>query len=283
MPSGSISYSMKIIPAIPLFLLCVVLVLAAGCTGRTETALPPLVTEQTVPETTALPVPETTFLPGTPETAGTAVPAVTATTVPAPDPADVQKITFLRYSDSIFSVDYPDTWSVTASTYVPGYCPESYGHGGAQCFANPLKSIGPFYYEYNENMFKPDAQVVLFTSADGRLKFSAFIRDYVDNPGVYRINPDLAWTKDEFRKMYPDLFPTNYLGNYQYSRSGNAMVASYDARLPEGYYPGAYTKKVIVTLHYAHSFAFISGREDADTYRDLNQRIMQSIETKDRS
>jgi len=262
-----------------LFLICIALVLAAGCAGRTESARPPLVTETAAPVTTAAttaPVPATPAFIMTP---GTTPPSVSVT-VPVADPTDVQKITFLRYSDSDFSVDYPSSWQITSSTYFPDYCPGSFGPGKVGCYSGAVSSIGPFGF-YDDTAGRT-ARIVIFTSADGRLKFASFTQDFPGNlAGNLRIDPNIDWTKSEFLKMYPGLFPTNYVGNYQYFRSGNAMAASYDARLPEGYYPPAYSKKVVVTVHHLYSFAFITNSGDADRYRDLNQRMMQSIETKD--
>jgi hypothetical protein len=276
--ADAIRYSMKNYPALVLVLLCLGIVLTAGCTGQKETAQPPLVTETTVltPAATAVTPPPLTLL--TPVETATVVPA----TSPAADPTDIHAITFLQYSDSDFGIDYPSTWTITSSTYTPDYCPAAFGSGKVECYADAVRSYGPFDFYGDENTFADTARIVVFTSPDGRLKFAAFTRDFRDyQSGNFKIDPNIDWIKNEFQKMYPDLFPTNYVGNYQYFRSGNAMAATYDARLPAGYYPSAYSKKVVVTVHHLYSFAFISDTEGADTYRDLNQRMMSSIETMD--
>ena len=269
---------MKNNPALFLVFLCLGIILTAGCTGQKEIARPPLVTETPVMTPAATAVTTTPLILMTPVATASVVP----TTSPAADPTDVHTITFLRYSDSDFSIDYPSTWTTSTSTYTPDYCPNAFGHGRAECYANAVKSYGPFDFYGNENTFADTARIVIFTSPDGRLKFAALTRDFVDyQSGNFKINPDIDWTRNEFQKLYPDLFPTNYVGNYQYLRSGNAMAATYDARLPAGYYPSAYSKKVVVTVHHLYSFAFISDTEGADKYRDLNQWMMSSIETKD--
>jgi hypothetical protein len=205
-----------------------------------------------------------------------------ATTSPAADPADVQKIRFVRYSDSDFSVDYPSTWTITTSAYTPDFCPAAFGRGRADCYTNAVKSIGPFDFYGNANIFEGTARTVVFTSADGNVKFASFTQDFLDHlSGNFKIDPNIEYTKNEFQKLYPDLFPTNYVGNYQYFRSGNAMASTYDARLPHGYYPSAYSKKVVVTVHHLYSFAFVTDTEGADRYRDLNTWMMSSLETKD--
>lgn len=269
---------MKTYPALVLGFLCLAIILAAGCTGQKETARPPLVTETTAATPAPTAAATTIPLPATPETTASAVPATT----PAPDPADVHAITFLRYTDSDFDIDYPSTWTVSALVYTGDYCTEAFGPGTVECYTNAVRSYGPFDLYSDAGTFADTARIVIFTSPDGRLKFASFTRDFVDyQSGNFRIDPNIDWIKREFQKLYPDLFPTNYVGNYQYFRSGNAMAATYDARLPAGYYPGAYSKKVVVTVHHLYSFAFISDAEDADTYRDLNQWMMTSIETKD--
>lgn len=269
---------MKYTPGFVLMVLCLALVLAAGCTNQTEPVKPPRITETPVPATVITPVPDTPILLITPETAA----PVVATPAPGADPADVNKIKFLRYSDNDFSVDYPSTWLITNSTYTPDYCPRAFGYGKAECYAHAIKSIGPFDFYRDDTPFEDTARIVIFTSPDGRLRFVSFTQDFQDQQsGNFRIDPTIDWINNEFQKMYPDLFPTNYVGNYQYSRSGNTMASTYDARLPEGYYPGAYSKKVVVTVHHLSSFAFITDTDDAGKYRDLNQWMMSSLETKD--
>lgn len=276
--SGTIRYSMKTYPALVLVFLCLAILLAAGCTGQKETARPPLVTETPVVTPAATAVTTTQPLLTTPVATASIIPV----TSPAADPTDVHAITFLRYTDSDFGIDYPSTWAVSASVYTPEYCTAAYGPGKVECYANAVRSYGPFDFYGDKNTFADTSRIVIFTSPDGRLKFAAFTRDFVDyQSGNFKIDPNIDWVKSEFQKLYPDLFPTNYVGNYQYLRSGNAMAATYDARLPAGYYPSAYSKKVVVTVHHLYSFAFISDTEGADKYRDLNQWMMSSIETKD--
>jgi hypothetical protein len=104
-----------------LFFLCIAAVLAAGCTSQTlqEASIP-------APTPTA-PIPlaeRTTLVIPTINPDETRTPAIVpgATRSPVADQTDVSAITFMHYSDSDFSVDYPAAWNITPSVYTRYFC-----------------------------------------------------------------------------------------------------------------------------------------------------------------
>lgn len=267
-----------------LIFLCAAIIFASGCTGQQEPAPPSRIPSASLTTpATSLPVPdltsERTTMARTPTPTATTSPA--ATPAPEADPADVSQITFLRYSNSDFSLDYPSTWTVTTSTYTPYYCRNEVdtAQGYYQvCYEDEMKSIGPFSFYRDDNLFKSPSRIVTFRSADGSVKFVAFTQDFLDQlNGNVLVVPDFAWVKDEFHKMYPDLFAMNYIGNYQEFSTGNAKAASYDVTLPAGHYPPAYTGEFVVTVHHLNRFAFITDNEKFIRYQNLKQRILSSI------
>jgi hypothetical protein len=211
--------------------------------------------------------------------------SVVSTPTPQPDPTDVSKITFLRYSDSDFSVDYPSTWTITTSTYTPYYCKNEVDVGRAYyrvCYENEMKSVGPFNFYQDDYLFKSPSRIVMLRSADGKVKFVAFTQDFLDQlDGNVIVVPSFAWVKDEFQKMYPDLFAINYIANYQEFSTGNAKALSYDVVVPAGHYPSAYTEEVIITVHQLNRFAFITDNENFARYQNLKQKMISSIQTHD--
>jgi len=275
-------------------LLCILLLAAAavlsGCTrpqpAAGATPAPLLQTGTPVVMVSTSPLPAIT------ETATpliTVTPVKTASAVlspvPAADPADISRITFLRYNGNDFSVDYPSTWTVRESTYTPYYCMNNVDVENGYyrvCYQDEMRTIGPFNFYEGQNNFKTPSRIVTFTSADGRLKFVAYIQEFLDNlDGTITVYPSYDFVKNDFHKMYPDLFSLNYVANYREFRAGNANAFSIDVNLPPGHYPPAYTEEVLITVHHLYRFAFITDNEGFSTYRDLNNRMLASIQTND--
>jgi len=267
-----------------LIVLCAAIILTAGCTSQTENKPPSLI------PATSLPIPTASLLaPSLPS--ANATPLITlkpdytnppaATPAPRADPADVSKITFVQYSNRDFSVDYPSTWKITTSTYTPYYCRNEVDTEQAYyqvCYKDEMKSIGPFSFYKDDTLFKSPSRIVTFTSPDGTIRFVAFTQDFLDQlNGNFIVVPSFAWVKDEFRKMYPDLYATNYVGNYQEFSTGNAKASSFDVTLPAGRYPQAYTGEFVVTVHQLNRFAFITDNENFTQYQNLKQRMFSSI------
>lgn len=250
-----------IIPA----LLFIAVILTMGCTSQTAT--PPSVP---APAPTT-PVPATASQPviATPSTIPTLA-AVTTTTevisvttpLPQPDPADVSKITFSYYSDSDFSVEYPSTWSTETSIFTP-------------------YPVGPFYL-YDDPRLNEPYRVVTITSPDNTKKFVALTQDF-ESAGSLRLNPTIAWCKAMFQRDYRDLSAANYLGNFRYFSTGNAMASSYDVVLPERtrYYPSAYSIKAVVTQRHAYYFGFFTDTGNFSRYRNLKDIVISSVKTAD--
>jgi len=269
--------------------LMVAAVILTGCTGPQSTAATvptpaPLAMNTTVPVTqTPAPVSPAT----TPEISMTPdkTASVVSTPVPGPDPTDVSKITFLRYSDSDFSVDYPSTWTITTSTYTPYYCKNEVDVEAAYyrvCYENEMKSIGPFNFYQDDALYKTPSRIVTIQSADGTIKFVAFTQDFLDQlDGNVIVVPSFAWVKDEFQKMYPDLYAVNYVANYRDFSTGNAKALSYDVVVPAGHDPSAYTEEIIITVHHLNRFAFITDNEHFTSYQALKQKMIASIQTHD--
>jgi len=273
---------MKNYPGIVLVILCIAAIFGVGCTNQTaplQTPTPTPVPTPVVPQvmTTPIATPHETTTPA----------SVPVTTLPPPaDPSDISEITFLRYSDSDFSVDYPSPWTITHSTYTPYYCKNVLDTSRSDyhvCFENETKTIGPFDFYEDDNIQKP-SRIVMFTSADGTLKFVSFTSDFRENMnGYWVLDPSVDWAKNEFELRYPNLSASTYVTNYKYFRSENILTSTFDVRLPENpkYYPEAYTEKSIVTLHHVYTFAFITTKENFDKYRNLKERILSSIKPND--
>jgi hypothetical protein len=268
-----------------LFFLCFAAVLAAGCTDQTlpDASIPAITPTPPIPltEITTLVIPTTnrgeTTLP-------TIVPGTTL--APMADPTDVAAITFMHYSDSDFSVDYPASWNITHSVYTRYFCRNVFDDSSTNyhvCYQNETRSIGPFNFYEDDTLRKP-SRVVTFTSADGRLKFVSFTSDFLDTvTGNGRRNSSVEWVRNEFDMRYPDLSASSYVTNTKFFRSGNFLITTFDVRLPEGtdYYPTAYTGESIITLHRIYAFAFTTDSKNFERYRNLRDRILSSIKIND--
>ena len=266
---------------LPLFLIAC-LIFLCGCT-QTAPIPPPQVT--TSPSPMPSPVtpgisslPETTMVPGT-------VPTLTNVTVsltPAAtaEPVDVSGIRFTRYSDADFSMDYPETWNVSRSTYTSTICRSTEDY---RCYRNEIKTIGPFNFTENPALKKP-SRIVTFTSPDGTLKVVAFISDFRDNlVGLYQINPDIGWAMNRVHAIFPDVSGLAAVGDYRYDRSANAMTFRYTVILPElsEDYPLAYASENFLTVHRDFEFVFMTDNENFVKYRNLRERILSSITPND--
>jgi hypothetical protein len=245
-------------------LLVIGVIFTAGCTRQAPREAPVPVPALTtpVPTVTISSVTTTTIIPTLPPTAVT-TPLVTVTTLlPQPDPTDVSEITFTDYSDSDFSVEYPSTWTTDTSITTP-------------------YPVGPFYL-YNDPRFNEPYRVVTFTSPDTTKKFVALTQDF-EQAGIFTLNPTIDWSRAMFQRDYPDLSAANYLGNFKYFSTGNAMASSYDIVLPEttSYYPSAYTVEAVVTRRHAYYFGFFTDTRNFSTYRNLRDIMMSSIKTTD--
>lgn len=274
-------------PELLLVFLFTAIILTAGCTSQTVPAAPVQPTPATpVPTTAGITLVTTQVLQPTPNVTTQASVTPAATSSPKADPTDVAEITFLHYSDSDFSIDYPSTWTITNSTYTSYYCKNFSDVNDKNyhiCYEDETRSIGPLDFYVNENLKKP-TRIVTFTSADSRLKFVSSTSDFIDNLiGYFKLSPTPEWIKNEFQVTYPDLAASDHVGNYKYFRSGNAMAATFDVRLPEGsgYYPTAYTEEAVVTVHHFYRFLFITDNENFDRYPDLKARMISSIKTND--
>jgi hypothetical protein len=260
-------------------------VLAAGCTNQMlpEASIPAPAPSVSIPltERTTLVIPttnprETTIL--------TIVPGTTL--APTADPTGVSDITFMHYSDSDFSVDYPATWNITHSAYTRYFCQNVFDVTRTDyhvCYENETKSIGPFNFYEDDTLRKP-SRVVTFTSADGTLKFISFTSDFLDTVnGEGRRNSSVEWARSEFEVRYPDLSASSYVTNTKFFRNGNFLISTFDVILPEGtdYYPTAYTGESVITLHRVYAFAFTTDTNNFDKYRNLKDRIITSIKIND--
>jgi hypothetical protein len=277
---------MKVCSGTVLFFLCIAAVLAAGCASQTsqDSSIPvptPAVSIPLTPEKT-IPIISTT---NPNETAITAV-VPGATLLPTADPTIVSDITFMHYSDSDFSVDYPSSWSITHSTYTRYFCQNVFDDTRTDyhvCYENETKSIGPFNF-YEDDTLRRPSRVVTFTSADGTLKFISFTSDFLATVnGDGRRNSSVEWARSEFEVRYPDLSASSYVTNTKFFRSGNFLTSTFDVRLPEGthYYPTAYTEESVTTLHRLYAFAFTTDNKNFDIYRNLKDRMISSIKIND--
>jgi len=217
-------------------------------------------------------------------TTGPVVPNVTPT--PEADPADISRIKFSQFSNEDFSIGYPSAWKVTTQTYIPYFCQNTVDISSSDyhvCYQNETRLIGPFVFHETYYTSSP-ARIVTFTSADGRLKFVAFTKDFIDSAtGNLMLNPTSEWSRGVFNEDYPDVAAPNAIGNFRYFASGNSMASSYDVIMPADskYYPLAYTMKNVVTVHHLYSFAFITDIENFSKYPDLKEWMIGSIITND--
>jgi hypothetical protein len=247
--------------------LVIAVIFTAGCTYQTapEASVPaptlttPVLTLITLPVITtpviATPPSTVTTTPAVPTT-----PAVVPVTTPLPkaDPTDVSEIAFSFYYDNDFSVEYPSTWTKATSMYTP-------------------YPVGPFYV-YDDPRFNTPYRVITITSPDSTKKFAALTQDF-EQAGTFSLKPTIEWCKEMFQRDYKDLSAANYLGNYKYFSSGNAMASTYDVTLPEGthYYPSAYTIKTIVSLRHVYYFGFFTDTENFNKYRNLKEIMISSV------
>nr|WP_321351576.1 hypothetical protein [uncultured Methanoregula sp.] len=206
------------------------------------------------------------------------------TTVPTPnatpDPVDLSRINFTRYSDNDLSLDYPSSWNVSTSTYTSYNC---VGTEKNPCYTKEIRSIGPFDF-YEDDHMKKISRIVTFTSADKKQKIVAFTSDYGDNfVGNYQLDPSLDWCRKLVTKNFRDV-AESVVGDYHYFVSGGIMVSDYSVTMPKGSaaYPLAYTMKNWVTLHHEYHVAFISDNANIEKYRDLKDRILSSVTPNDR-
>jgi hypothetical protein len=257
--------SMRNYSGIILVFLVIAVIFAAGCTSQTAPAAPvPTPVPTTIVPATARPTVITTPVIPTPSPIVTTIPTVVPVTtlLPQADPTDVSEINFSYYSDSDFSVEYPSAWTTATSMYTP-------------------YSVGPFYV-YDDPRLTEPYRVVTITSPDTTKKFVALTQDF-EQAGDYSLNPTIAWCKAMFQRDYRDLSAANYLGNFKYFSTGNAMASSYDVTLPEGtrYYPSAYTIKAVVTRRHAYYFGFFTDTQNFSTYRNLKDVMISSVKTTD--
>jgi hypothetical protein len=269
-----------------LFFLYIVAVLTAGCTSQipqdssvpspTPAASIPFTVERTTPIMPTTNPDETsnqTVIPGT-------------TQPPSADPTDVSDITFMHYSNSDFSIDYPAAWNITHSAYTRYFCQNVFDDSRTNyhvCYENETKSIGPFNFYEDDTLRKP-SRVVTFRSADGTLKFVSFTSDFLDTvTGNGRHNSSVEWIRSEFEVRYPELSASSYVTNTKFFRSGNFLISTFDVILPEGtdYYPTAYTGESVITLHRVYAFAFTTDTKNFDRYRNLKDRMIASIQVHD--
>ncbi len=291
--------AMKFFSGLFLLVLCLAVMCAAGCTTKPvtpeRTAVTPVVTTGTLPSTPAAsPAPSvpaitgTIVLPADSSPAALTTPAASAAVRPFADPTDLSTIAFSHYSDADFSVDYPSAWTITKATYTPYFCKNylDYESGIFRvCYENETRSIGPFNF-YQDNFLTNNRRIVTFTSADGTLRFVSFTADFVDGQnGIAILNPTIEWTRTQFKNNYPDLSASSYqfIGNYQFFKSGNTLTSSYDVSMYKGtrYYPSAFSKKSVITPHHLYTFAFITDIENFTKYQNLKEYMFSSITVSD--
>ena len=287
----------KVLSGLGLVVLCVAILCIAGCTTKPvtpeSTAVTPVVTSG-APGRIAVPssVPQVPPINSTPIIPANRSPAVltTVTTIAPPeaDPTDLSKIAFKHYSDADFSVDYPSAWTITTSTYTPYFCKNYLDYESGVflvCYERETKIIGPFNF-YEEDILTKERRIVTFTSADGRLKFVSFTADFVEGQnGMVLLDPTIEWTRAQFKNNYPDLSASsyNFIGNYQFFKSGNALTSRYDVSMHKGsrYYPSAFSKKSVITPHYLYSFGFVTDNENFTKYQNLKEYMLSSVRVND--
>ena len=255
---------MKRRTGILLIVLILAVIVTAGYTSPTSPAAPGPVPPFTTP-LPAPPVPPVTtnaVIPTVPTVMLTTTFVPITTLIPKRDPADVSEITFLRYSDSDFSVDYPSTWTLATSDYTP-------------------YPVGPFRL-YDDPRLNTPYRIITFTSPDATKKFVALTQDF-ERAGIFVLNPTIDWGKAMFGRDYPGLDPANYLGNYKYFSGGNTMASTYDVVLPlgAGYYPSAYSVKTMITTRRVYNFGFFTDTDSFTNYGNLKERIFSSIKIND--
>ena len=286
-----------------LLIICIGMVFFAGCTNTGS--------KNATTQVTTVPTP--TIPTQTPLLIETAIPTTTVaivdeTTLVKPDPTDVSKINFSHYSNNDFSIDYPSEWNVSESTFTSYFCKNDLNpmsHNYTICYQNETRNIGPFdFYEtyWNNGVLQPTSRVVMFTSADGTLKFSSFTSDFTPPAiGDYILKPTLDWCRTQFEYNYPNLTASDYIENYKYFEQGNgnnrAMRSRYDVTMPKDValptgvimpmdpkdYPLKTTVEVSITIHHDYYFAFMDHNKDSNKYQNLGEYIISSITTTDGS
>ena len=255
---------MKQYPGTVFVALVIVVIFSAGCINQPapQASVPTTIPTTPVP-TTAIPsVAVTSIIPATVPTVATTTIVTTTTQVPEADPTDMSRITFEFYYDNDFSVEYPSTWTIGTSEYIP-------------------YPVGPFYV-YNDPRFNPQYRVVTFTSPDTTKKFVALTQDF-ERAGTFTLNPTIEWARQMFQRDYPGLSALTCLGNYKYFSIGTGMASSYDVTLPGGtqYYPSAYTIETIVSQLHVHNFGFFTDTANFSKYRNLEEIMIGSVKTPD--
>jgi hypothetical protein len=250
----------------------ILLVFAAGCTTQAPKKI--INTPTTIVETpslnatnptitvptkiiilpTSTPVQTETGFTGYTLPARTPVPIVTKAPLIIVDP--VTNYSF--YSDSDFSINYPEGWEVVKD--VMRY---------------------PSNRMCGENKLKPEARVVTFRSADSSLNFTAITTDFFTAD-----NCDIKTTIDVWQgtiqpRFYDVAGPgslTNF--NIKYSEFKTPSV-NFDVLIPQSsmFYPAEYSERDIVSYTHSYTFRF---NGNLTGWKEVKDTMFGSLKTEER-
>ena len=242
-------------------------ILLAGCTSTPSENVTPNITE-TITDTPTPSLPPTEV----PTTIATELPTPTPipttyfpfsdapipTGVPTPQPSTPQDASgnWVKYNNSDFQVEIPASWQYTESAI--------------STVATNLNG---------RDLFKPTGRSVRFFSDTNLTSLTAKVYDFVA-PGSQKLNQNIADTRAEITREYPDVTGEFAVQNYQYYQGSNLyMVLSFDVVIPPSskYFPYSYSEEKFVTYNHLYVFDFVTTESSLTDYRALRDRLMGSI------
>jgi hypothetical protein len=246
-----------------LVIVLIIVTITAGCVSENRINLTPT---QTTPISTII-------VTSVPTTIATTIPTPTAlrpsdnqinkTDNPEPIPTaeiNLSNITFSRYSDTDFSLNYPSSWEIKKTT--------------TEFSNNQING---------RDVIKQPGRKIEFVGKDNKTRLEATTYDFI-SPGAFVISRDFNWARDSVTAQFPDVNgATAVINNNFFKDDRNNMVATFDVILPKSSvsYPYSYSEKAIVTFRHDYSFKLIAERGNIGEYKNLKEAIFTSIVTND--
>lgn len=146
--------------------------------------------------------------------------------------------------------------------YTPGQATGS--ESSSQAIPEPSNPADIVFKHYSDQNFGVDypsdwtvtqTGYVKFTSASGRVTFTAVVNDFISGlAGNYRLNPDISAIQDIVSREFPRYAAGDVISNYENAMVNGVPATEYSVTLPDG--SVSYTRYILVTLHHTYQFTF---------------------------
>jgi hypothetical protein len=184
----------------------------------------------------------------------------TPSLTPTPAESNISAVTFTKYYDDDFSIEYPNTWKEQISTV-----------NSDNLYIPKMAKV------------KATTRVITLDSGDGTTKFTAYTSDFIV-PGIYDLDTSIYWAQQSVTPRFFDVSGSTALTNYEkHFTAFQSPYITFDVIIPPdtASYPFSYTERYQVSYSHYYIFEF-SNNGTINDYKDIKKHMLDSLQAEER-